>query len=122
MYSYCNLFVLGFMAKKEPPPFMQFISPYLVIMADQRSYSCKNEESTSQKKGCHKAGPCSSLDHYTSPHVNNDIIIHDLLMMNKFLHEQTTSMRVLQMGYLTCCIPHGQLLSLYTLLPPSRQT
>jgi hypothetical protein len=62
--------------------------------------SCKNEESISQRKGCHKAGPCSSLDYYTSPHVNNDIIIHDLLMMNKFLREQTTSMGVLQMGYL----------------------
>ncbi len=36
MYSYCNLFVLGFIAKKEPTPFMQLISTYLVIIADQR--------------------------------------------------------------------------------------
>jgi hypothetical protein len=54
LYSYCNLFVLGFMAKKEPMPFMQFISPYLVIIADQRFFLAKMKNPPHRERGATK--------------------------------------------------------------------
>jgi hypothetical protein len=57
LYSYCNLFVLGFMAKKEPMPFMQFISPYSVIIADQRFILARMKNPPPRERGATK------LDH-----------------------------------------------------------
>jgi hypothetical protein len=47
-------FFLGFMAKKESMPFMQFISPYLVIIADQRFFLAKMKNPPHRERGATK--------------------------------------------------------------------
>jgi hypothetical protein len=42
------------MAKKEPMPFMQFISPYLVIIADQRFILARMKNPPHRERGATK--------------------------------------------------------------------